>query len=49
MKISKKLITFSECFAPFLKSASIFEQFENNISLTALIFPKLPSVKNVFT
>ena len=37
---------FWECFAPFLKSTSNFEQFEKNMTLIADVFPKSRTLKD---
>ena len=47
MQLSKKQIIFSEFFAPFLESISIFYHFKKGITLIAYIFPKIQTAKDV--
>ena len=46
MQLSEKLETF---FIAFLESALNFEHFEKKMSLMAQVFPKLLTLKDVFT
>ena len=45
--LSQKQKTFSQFFSAFLKSTLNFEHFETKMTLTADVFPKLPSPKKV--
>ena len=45
MQLSEKEKTFSQLFAPFLKSNLNFERFETEMPLIAFIFPKLRTLK----
>ena len=47
MHLSEKQKTFSEYFYAFLKSTSNFENFQENMTLIAYVFPKLRTPKNV--
>ena len=38
---------FSELFSAFVESALKFEKFQKNMSVTAYVFPKLPTTKDV--
>ena len=49
MQLSEKLETFPRFFIAFLKSALNFEHFEKKMSLMAEVFPKLLTLKDVFT
>ena len=45
MQLFKKQISFSEFFASFLKSKSIFQDFEKKMNLIAYAFPKFETAK----
>ena len=47
--LSQKENTFIEFFSTFLKSTLNFENFQKKTTLTADVFPKLPSAKKVIT
>ena len=47
MQSSKKQKTFSEFFAPVLKSALSFKHFEKKIIFMGYVFPKLQAAKDV--
>ena len=50
MQLSQKAETFCRNFVAFLKSTKNFERFEKkNMSLTAEVFPKIFTPKNVVT
>ena len=49
MQLSEKLETFPRFFIAFLKSALNLEHFEKKMSLMAEVFPKLLTLKDVFT
>ena len=49
MKLSEKLKTFSRFFIAFFESTLNFEHFEKKMSLTAQVFLKLLTPKDVFT
>ena len=45
--LSHKQQTFSQFFAPFLKSILNFEHFQKKMTVIADVFPQLPSPKKV--
>ena len=45
--LSQKEKTFFEFFSAFLKSTLNFKNFQKKLTLTADVFPKLPSAKKV--
>ena len=47
MQLSQKQKAFFQFFVLFLKSASTLEQFHNNMTLIAYVFPKLRTAKDV--
>ena len=47
IRLSQKKKTFSQFFSAFLKSTLNFELFQKKMTLTADVFPKLPSPKKV--
>ena len=47
MQLSKKQITFSQCFAPVMQYRSNFENSEKKMTLAADVFPKLRTPKDV--
>ena len=49
MQLSQKQIIFPESFPPFLKSISIFENFEKKITLIPYLFPEIQNVKDLVT
>ena len=49
MQLSEKLKTFYGFFIAFFESALNFEHFEKKMSLTARVFLKLLTPKDVFT
>ena len=49
MQLSKKTKLFYQFFIAFQESASIFQHFQNKISVIAQVFPKLLTPKNLVT
>ena len=49
MHLSQKQNNFSEFFSAFFESALNFENFHQNLTLIAYVFPKLPTTKDVLT
>ena len=47
MHLSQKQKIFSEFFCAFFESALNCKQFQKKMMLTAFVFPKLPTTKNV--
>ena len=49
MQLSKKTKLFYQFFIAFQESASIFQDFQNKMSVIAQVFPKLLTPKNLVT
>ena len=47
--LSQKQKTFIQFFSAFLKATINFQNFQKKMTLTADVFPKLPSAKKVIT
>ena len=47
MHLSQKQKIFSGSFSAFFESALNFEHFQQKMTVTAYVFPKLPTTKNV--
>ena len=47
MHLSQKQNPFSQFFSVFFESALNFEHFQENMTLIAYVFPKLPTTKHV--
>ena len=47
MHLSQKQKIFSEFFSAFFESVLNFEHFQQNMTVIAYVFPKLPTTKNV--
>ena len=47
MHLSQRQKIFSGSFSVFFESALNFEHFQQKMTVTAYVFPKLPTTKNV--